>query len=116
SAIADTVEYPDTDAAHAARLRLRELAVPDGSLGLLAELAVWAAGVQGADPPHTFDGARAVLFAADHGVAAAEVAGYPPDVTGQLVRLVCEGRAPVNAVASDVPVRLVDAGLATVPD
>jgi len=114
-ATADAVEYPDTDAAHATRLRLRELAVPAGSLGRLAELAVWAAGVQGSAPPTAFERARAVVFAADHGIAEAGVARLASEATGRLVDLVTGGRAPVNAIADGVPVRVVDAGLATEP-
>ncbi|HEU5268689.1 MAG TPA: nicotinate-nucleotide--dimethylbenzimidazole phosphoribosyltransferase, partial [Jatrophihabitans sp.] len=59
------VTDPDPDAGHAARARQQRLAIPAGSLGRLAELAVWAAGVQGSCPPADFATARAVLFAAD---------------------------------------------------
>ncbi|MFL6163125.1 MAG: nicotinate-nucleotide--dimethylbenzimidazole phosphoribosyltransferase [Jatrophihabitantaceae bacterium] len=112
SAAAGAVADPDPAAAHAARLRQRELATPAGSLGMLEELAVWAAGVQGRCPPGPFADARTVLFAADHGIAKAGVAGDPELSTGQLVRLVAAGRAPVNAVAAGLPIRVVDVAVA----
>ena len=115
SAAADAVDDPDPAAAHAARLRLQQLPCPAGALGMLEELAVWAAGVQGRCPPTAFERARAVLFAADHGIAEAGVAGTAGLSTQKLVRLVAAGRAPVTALAAGTPVRVVDVGLAADP-
>jgi len=109
---AGAVGYPDGDAARAATLRHRQLAVPDRSLGTLEELSVWAAGVQRRCPPEPFPLARAVLVAADHGVAEAGVAGPPAGSAGELLELAGSGRAPVSAVAAGVPVRLLDVGVA----
>jgi len=114
AAAAAAVTDPDAEASHAARTRQQRLAVPAGSLGRLDELAVWAAGVQGSCPPGDFAAARAVLFAADHGIAATGVAAGALS-TEQLVRLVTGGRAAVNAVAAEVPIRVVDVAVAAEP-
>lgn len=112
---ADAVAEPDPAAGHAARLHAERLAVAAGSLGMLAELGVWAAGVQGRWPPSTFEAARTVLFAADHGIAAAGVAAADAPSTARQAQLVAAGRAPVNAVAAGVPVRVVDVAMAGDP-
>ncbi len=104
----EEIDYPDADAAHRARLRQLELRLPAGSLGLLDELAVWAAGAQGLCPPTPFERARLVLLAADHGIAANQVSAYPTGATADLVSLIDAGQAPVNALAAGVPVRVVD--------
>jgi nicotinate-nucleotide--dimethylbenzimidazole phosphoribosyltransferase len=113
TAAAAAVDDPDPAATHAARLRQQQLVPPSGALGMLAELAVWAAGVQGRCPPTGFGSTRAVLFAADHGIAGAGVAGEGRPSTEQLVRLIAAGRAPVTALAAGTPVRVVDVGMAT---
>lgn len=112
---ADAVTEPDRAAEHAARLHAERLAVPAGSLGMLEELGVWAAGVQGRWPPGPFAAARTVLFAADHGIAEAGVAPADAPSTARLAELVVAGRAPVNAVAAGLPVRVVDVAMAGEP-
>jgi nicotinate-nucleotide--dimethylbenzimidazole phosphoribosyltransferase len=54
-----------------------------------------------------------VLFAGDHGVAALRVSGRPAGTAHVLVREALEGGSPVAVMArqSDVPLRIVDAGL-----
>lgn len=108
--VADAVDYPDTDAEHAARLRQLQLAKPAGSLGRLEDLSLWAASVQGQNPPHDFGRARLVVFAGDHGIAAAQVSAYDPASTGQMVDRLRDGRsaAAVLAAAAGVGVRVVD--------
>ena len=112
---ADAVTEPDRAAEHAARLHAERLAVPAGSLGMLEELGVWAAGVQGRWPPGEFAAVRTVLFAADHGIAEAGVAPADAPSTARLAELVVAGRAPVNAVAAGVPVRVVEVAMAGEP-
>jgi nicotinate-nucleotide--dimethylbenzimidazole phosphoribosyltransferase len=61
------IDYPDPDAAHAVlRHRLAE-GMPAGTLGVLEELSVWAAGVQGSDRPRPFDRTRLVCFSGTPG-------------------------------------------------
>lgn len=108
AAAVEEIDYPDADAAHRARLRQLELRIPAGSLGLLDELAVWAAGAQGLCPPTSFDQAQLLLIAAEHGIAANQVSTHPVGATADLVELIDAGRAPVNALAGEVGVRIVD--------
>jgi nicotinate-nucleotide--dimethylbenzimidazole phosphoribosyltransferase len=114
------IDYPDSDAAHAARIRQTQLTKPAGSLGKLEELSVWASGVQAQCPPHDFERARLVIFAGDHGVAAAGVSAYPAEVTGQMVGNFINGGAAANVLArvADASVRVVDmsVGMDTDPD
>jgi nicotinate-nucleotide--dimethylbenzimidazole phosphoribosyltransferase len=109
-ALAARVAVPDRDIAADARARQATLFKPPGSLGRLEELAAWVAGVQGNCPPADFSRARVVIFAGDHGVAAAGVSAYPSEVTAQLVTAVQDGGAAVNVLAelAGATVRLVD--------
>lgn len=110
-----TVVAPDEQAAAAARARQQRLTKPRGSLGRLEDLSVWVAACQGVCPPRQFQRARVVVFAGDHGVAAAGVSAYPPDVTAQMVANFTAGGAAINAL-SDVAgatVRVVDVAVDT---
>jgi nicotinate-nucleotide--dimethylbenzimidazole phosphoribosyltransferase len=100
----------DAGAAAAARERQKSLTKPPGSLGRLEDLSVWVAACQGVCPPRQFDRARVVVFAGDHGVAAARVSAYPPEVTGQMVANIDAGGAAVNVLAqvAGASVRVVD--------
>jgi nicotinate-nucleotide--dimethylbenzimidazole phosphoribosyltransferase len=104
------VDYPDADAAHAAKLRQDELTKPAGALGRLEALSIWAASVQGQCPPHDFERARVVIFAGDHGIAAAGVSAYPSEVTAQMVANFAAGGAAVNVLAdvAGASVRVAD--------
>ncbi len=94
----------------AARERQKTLTKPPGSLGRLEDLSVWVAACQGVCPPRQFERARVVVFAGDHGVAAAGVSAYPPEVTAQMVANIDAGGAAVNALAevAGAGVRVVD--------
>jgi nicotinate-nucleotide--dimethylbenzimidazole phosphoribosyltransferase len=101
----------DAAAREAALARQDQLVKPPGSLGRLEDLAVWLAGVTGAERPEVR--ARVVVAAADHGVAAAGVSAYPPEVTAQMLATIASGRAAVSALAREAgaEVVLVDAGV-----
>ncbi|CAA9283160.1 MAG: Nicotinate-nucleotide--dimethylbenzimidazole phosphoribosyltransferase, partial [uncultured Corynebacteriales bacterium] len=109
-ALSTLVEPLDDGAGAAARERLAALAGPPGALGRLDDLVCWLAAVQGADPPRDPVRARVVVFAGDHGVAAAGVSAYPPGSTVRMVDLLRAGGAVTGALAraADAPVRLVD--------
>ncbi|OHT86600.1 nicotinate-nucleotide--dimethylbenzimidazole phosphoribosyltransferase [Mycobacteroides saopaulense] len=94
------VTAPNPDIADAARERQRRLTKPAGALGRLEELSVWASACQNQCPPKTFQRPRVVVFAGDHGVAAAGVSAYPPSVTAQMVRNIEAGGAAVNVLAT----------------
>ncbi len=112
------IDYPDAEAAHAAKLRQDELAKPAGSLGVLEELSIWASSVQAQCPPSAFDRTRVVIFAGDHGIAAAGVSAFPVEVTAQLVANLAAGGAAVNvlAAAAGAGVRLLDLSVAVDTD
>lgn len=97
----------------AARARLDNLALPNGSLGALEDLAVWLAGTQGASPTRPLEQVRVVVFAADHGIASAGVSAYAPEATAALVRLLLAGTAATNALIrqTGAVLRVVDVGV-----
>jgi nicotinate-nucleotide--dimethylbenzimidazole phosphoribosyltransferase len=105
---------PDREAAAAARARQEKLTKPSGSLGRLEELSVWVSACQGTCPPRQFQRARVVVFAGDHGVAAAGVSAYPPEVTAQMVANFDSGGAAINALAgvAGATVRVADIAVA----
>jgi nicotinate-nucleotide--dimethylbenzimidazole phosphoribosyltransferase len=104
------VTAPSEEAAAAARARLAELAKPVGGLGRLEDLAVWIAAAQGASPPRDPERARLVVFAGDHGVAAAGVSAFRPAATARMVELFLSGGTAVGVLArsAGATVRLVD--------
>jgi nicotinate-nucleotide--dimethylbenzimidazole phosphoribosyltransferase len=112
-AICATIGRPDESAREAARRRHERLVKPIGSLGRVEELSIWLAGVQGQSPTRALRRVRLVVFAADHGIAAAGVSASPPEVTGQMLRTLLAGGAAVNALARvcGAEVRVVDLGV-----
>jgi nicotinate-nucleotide--dimethylbenzimidazole phosphoribosyltransferase len=106
---------PDEAAQQAARLRQSQLTKPAGSLGRLEELSIWLAGVRGVCPPPAAHRIRVVIFAGDHGVAAAGVSAYPSEVTAQMVANFVNGGAAVNVLAEQAgaTVRVADLAVAT---
>jgi len=85
---------------------------PLGSLGRLEDLAAQIARVQGTLEPQA-DTCLMILFAGDHGMAAAGVSAYPQAVTRQMVLNILEGGAAstVMARALGVDIQVVDAGV-----
>ena len=113
------IDYPDIDAEHAARARQDQLTKPSGALGMLEELSIWAAGVQGQCPPHAFERTRVVVFAGDHGIAAAGVSAYPTEVTAQMVANIVAGGAGGQRAgrgAAGVGVQVLDLSVAADTD
>ena len=106
---------PDVAAQQAARRLQAVLTKPAGSLGRLEPLSVWLAGIHGVCPPGLAQRVRVVIFAADHGVAAAGVSAYPAEVTAQMVANFLAGGAAVNVLAAQVgaTVRVADLAVAT---
>jgi nicotinate-nucleotide--dimethylbenzimidazole phosphoribosyltransferase len=89
--------------------------LPGGSFGRLEELAAWLAACQGRAPARAPRRVRAVLFAADHAIAAAGVSAHEPAETATRVAAVRDGGAAVCrfAEAAGAGLRVVDVGLAT---
>jgi nicotinate-nucleotide--dimethylbenzimidazole phosphoribosyltransferase len=109
------IAAPDQDVASQARARQDTLTKPPGLLGRLEELSVWVAACQGVCPPHQFERARVVVFAGDHGVAAAGVSAFPAEVTAQMVANFDAGGAAINvlAEAAGASVRVADIAVDT---
>ncbi|WP_299576895.1 nicotinate-nucleotide--dimethylbenzimidazole phosphoribosyltransferase [uncultured Williamsia sp.] len=103
----DVVASPDADVAESARARQRSLTKPEGSLGRLEELSIWAASCQGVCPPAPFADPVVVVFAGDHGVARAGVSAYPPEVTAQMVANIAAGGAAVSVLAQRMGARVI---------
>jgi nicotinate-nucleotide--dimethylbenzimidazole phosphoribosyltransferase len=113
----DEIPFPDDEARAAARARQARLTKPAGALGRLEELSIWACGVQGQCPPRPFNRIRALVIAADHGIAETGVSAYPPEVTAQMLLNFSSGGAAVNVLAQlqGVGVRVVDVGVMGTP-
>jgi nicotinate-nucleotide--dimethylbenzimidazole phosphoribosyltransferase len=103
---------PHTRAAAAVARRAREVLRPAGALARLDELAEWLAAWQGTERPAVRRPA-ALVFAADHGVAAAGVSAYPAEVTAAMVKALREGVATASVLARQVGATLevVDVGV-----
>ena len=111
----DQIRRPDDDLMKAAAERQLQLTKPAGALGRLEKLSQWVAAVQDQCLPRPLERARVVIFAGDHGVAAAGVSAYPSEVTAQMVYNFLAGGAAVNAIARVVgaEVRVVDIAVGT---
>ncbi|WP_309221981.1 nicotinate-nucleotide--dimethylbenzimidazole phosphoribosyltransferase [Aeromicrobium sp. S22] len=109
----EPVTPPSADVRAQATARLAALATPPGALGLLGDLAVWIATVQGQVPPAPVDRVRAVIFAGDHGVADHGVSAFPKAITPAMVRTFLLGKAGVSVLAAQhgVSVRVLDLGV-----
>ena len=88
-------------------------AKPLGSLGRLETLAVWMGLVQMTEQPVVHDPAI-IVFAADHGAAAAGTSSFPSEVTAAMVGAYLDGTAAINVLArqADARIVIVDAGVA----
>ena len=89
---------------------------PIGSLGRLEQLAAQIATLQGTLTP-SMSTCQLIIFGADHGIAAQNVSAYPSEVTRQMILNILSGGAAANAIANslNIPVKLIDAGIAGQP-
>lgn len=86
---------------------------PSGALAWLDEIAAWVAGWQRTTNP-AVDRPAALVFAADHGVAAAtKVSAYPTGITEALFGAFRQGRSTISAFAriAGATVEAVDVGI-----
>ena len=110
-ALAD-LAAPDTASADAVRARADDILRPAGALAALDDIAVWAAGWQRTSTP-AVQRPAALVFAADHGVAAAGVSNYPTEVTGAMLAAYRAGRSTISAFAriAGASIAAVDVGV-----
>ncbi len=106
----DAVELPDDAARTSAKEWLRR---QGGTLGRLGDLATWLAGVQASWPPRPIERSRLVVFAADHGIAAADVSAQSVGATADRAPAIASGDDPTArlAVEFNVSVDVVDVGV-----
>ena len=103
---------PDDVSRRAARARADNVLRPAGALRWLDDVAVWKAGWQRNAAP-SVERPTALVFAADHGVAAARVSSYPSEVTAAMLDATRQHKATINAFAAAVgaTVHAVDVGV-----
>jgi nicotinate-nucleotide--dimethylbenzimidazole phosphoribosyltransferase len=91
---------PDQAAIDAVEDRADQILRPAGALARLDDVASWMAGWQRTPTPAVARPA-ALIFAADHGVAAASaVSAYPTDVTAAMLAAYSAGRSTISAFAA----------------
>ncbi|MFZ5597296.1 MAG: nicotinate-nucleotide--dimethylbenzimidazole phosphoribosyltransferase [Bacillota bacterium] len=103
----------DREAMAAARRRMDSLIKPPGSLGVIEDLAVKLAGIQGRQYPEC-DKKAVILMAGDHGVVEEGVSVAPKEVTRQMLSAFVGGVAGINVFSrlAGAGLVLVDAGVA----
>jgi len=94
----DDLTSVDAASADAVRERASQTLRPAGALRRLDDVAVHNAGWKATTTP-SIDHPAVVVFAGDHGVAAAGVSNYPSDVTAAMLAAVRAGKATINAFA-----------------
>lgn len=94
--------------------RQRRLTKPPGSLGRLEEISIQLAGIFETERPIARN-TTLIVAAADHGVVAQGVTGYPQAVTAQMVQNFLSGGAAISVMARarGVELVIVDAGVAS---
>jgi len=86
--------------------RFNNLAIPNGSLGRLEELATIYASIKGS-PDATLKHKVVFTMAGDHGVSSEGVSVFPQEVTGQMVKNFIDGGATISVLARHVGARVV---------
>jgi nicotinate-nucleotide--dimethylbenzimidazole phosphoribosyltransferase len=113
SSLLTDLPEPDLEVRDAVAARAASVLRPTGALGRLDEVAAWLAAWQRTERP-AVDAPYAVVFAADHGVAAATgVSAYPTEVTVAMLDALEKGAATAAAMtkALGMPLDVVDVGV-----
>ena len=94
--------------------RQQQLTKPAGSLGVLEQVSVQLAGLQGQVRP-AVDSVWIAIFAGDHGIVAEGVSPYPQEVTGQMLQNFVAGGAAISVLARQLAAQLevINLGTAT---
>jgi nicotinate-nucleotide--dimethylbenzimidazole phosphoribosyltransferase len=106
------VAPPDDAARSDLRGHLDRLPLPTHALGRLEDVAGWLAACQARSPARPPAAPRVVLFAAEHGIAAAGVSAFDATETATRLAAVRAGTAPTNSLATvaGADVRVVEVG------
>lgn len=104
----------DKEAMKAAKQRQDFLTKPKESLGILEELSIKVAGIQGTARPK-IKNKVIITMVGDHGVVEEGVSAYPREVTPQMVYNFLRGGAGINVLARHIAARVVvvDMGVAS---
>ncbi len=107
-----TLPAADLVAAESVRDRISNLLRPKGSMQRLDEIATWVASWQRTDKPSVHKPV-AVVFASDHGVSAAGVSAYPPEIFVPMLSAYRSGHSTIAAFAHVIgaKVHAVDVGI-----
>ena len=107
-----SVHLPDETAMGEAKARWNAVAKPLHSLGLLEDLIVRIAGIQGTADARLAP-RRTLIFCGDHGVVRKGVTQTEQSVTALVAEAIARGESNVNRMAavSGTPVTAVDAGM-----
>lgn len=103
----------DAEARAAVHARAANILRPSGALAWLDDIAEWVAGWQRTAIPR-IERPVGLIFAADHGVAAAtKVSAYPTGVTEAMFAAYTQGRSTINAFArlAGATVTAIDVGI-----
>lgn len=109
----ERIDAGDDDAARVVAQRASQVLRPTGAFARLDEVAVHLARWQRRVDP-VVERPAALVFAADHGVAASgEVSAYPVEVTAAMMRAFAQERSTLHALARRVgaEVHVVDVGV-----
>lgn len=111
--VLERIGRADRRAMRRAAARQPTLTKPPGSLGRLEDVAIRLAGMFGTERP-AIGGKAVIVAAADHGVVAQGVTGYPQAVTARMVMNFLAGGAAISVMArlGGVQQVVVDAGVA----
>lgn len=108
----DKIQLLDVNVMKEAETHLDQLTKPQGSLGMLEDLAIQLAGIY-QTTRFRVDPITSFVFVGDHGVTEEGVSAFPSEVTTQMVHNFLHGGAAINVLTRqhDVSLKVVDVGM-----
>ncbi len=89
-----------------------QLTKPQGSLGLLENIAIQISALQGTQTP-SVEQAQIIIYASDHGIAQENVSAFPQAVTAEMVKNFSTGGAAISVLAKQhhLDLEIINLGL-----